>query len=332
VYRCGLCGRWFCERHIGLRVVHVPNYDEVIKDVAWREIVENDRKRNDGHPDFAYTVEKLNELKIEKRLMWAEIDAALKKSRAYRRELPEEPVATEHLGVCPKCGSTRIMSIAFREEFEAFQCLSCSHKWKEERDASSEARLVPIAEEPEKEEKLSFVKEERPYRPLPVEPRKRSHKIRNTILVVLLSAVLLIGFSIITGLIKLNIGNPLRQWDTLSTQELETWLEQDNTNSLTPNDISNRTFFAEILASRSRAKDWKMGIVYVRGYEVNFAVAFDHVFNAIITEEGLVYVTPDFDSIWSNIGHEAIEVGGTYSFGMGFFYGRVDEVRVLLGY
>ena len=147
LYQCQYCERWFCERHIGLRVVHVPSYNEVIKDIAWREVVEKDRKRNDGHPDFAYTVEKLNELKIEKRLIWAEIGAALKKSRAYRKMPPEEPVATEYLGICPKCGSTRIMTTAFRKEFEAFQCLSCNHKWKEGKDADSEVRTASIVEE-----------------------------------------------------------------------------------------------------------------------------------------------------------------------------------------
>jgi len=332
LYQCQYCERWFCERHLGLKVVHIPDYNEIIKDVAWRDIVERDRKREDGHPDLAYTVERLNEFKIEREITWAKIDAALKKSRAYRKIAPEEPKVIEGLVACPKCGSTRTMTTAYRQEFEAFECLSCHYAWKEGEGTESEINREPVSRE--KEKKLSFVKEEIPYRLIPVQPKTRSHKVRNVILVVSLWTVLLIVLALFSGLIKFNIGTPLaKQWQTPSTQELKTWLEQDNTNSLTPNDISNRTFFADTLASRARVKNWKMGTVYVRGYEVNFNVAFDHVFNAIITKEGLVYVTPEFDTIWSNINHEKIEVGGTYSFGMGgFFYGHVEEVRTLLNY
>lgn len=44
LYQCQYCERWFCERHLGLRVVHVPNYSEVVKDPAWREIVDKIEK------------------------------------------------------------------------------------------------------------------------------------------------------------------------------------------------------------------------------------------------------------------------------------------------
>jgi len=35
--------------------------------------------------------------------------------------------------ICPRCGSNHTMTTAYREEYEAFQCLSCHYSWKEPR-------------------------------------------------------------------------------------------------------------------------------------------------------------------------------------------------------
>jgi len=62
----------------------------------------------------------------------------------------------------------------------------------------------------EKERELYFVKEESQYSPTltSVQPKTRSHKVRNVILVVSLWTVLLIGLALLSGLIKFNIGTP----------------------------------------------------------------------------------------------------------------------------
>jgi len=69
---------------------------------------------------------------IEKEILSSKIGAFLDKSRAYRKTAPREQNATigEHHN-CPSCGSNHVMSTVYREEYEAFQCLSCHHKWKE---------------------------------------------------------------------------------------------------------------------------------------------------------------------------------------------------------
>lgn len=270
LFQCRYCERWFCERHLKPRLAVIRDFNKIIKDKEWRTMVEEDWKREDGHPDYAYTNERFDELKIEKEIMRAKMNAFLENSGAYRKPTQKETKGSVY-------------------------------------------SLTPIH----------------------IRQPKRNHKkVGKAVLVISVIIVALLAFALFTGLIKLNVGTPfVKQWQTPSTQELKTWLGQDDTNALTPNDISNRTFFAETLANRARAKDWKMGIVYIRGYEVNFNVAFDHVFNAIVTKEGLVYITPDFDTVWSNINHEQIAIGGTYSFGMGgFFYGYVEEIKTLLDY
>jgi len=204
LYLCPYCQRWFCERHFEPKVVYVPDYSKIIKDAAWRDVVEKDRKREDGHPDFAYTEERMTELEIERELMWAEIDASLKKSRAYRKITEEEPKILERLVACSKCGSTKTMTTAYREEFEAFECLSCHYTWKEGKDTNARIYGEPVIGE--KERKLSFVKEESPYRLIPVQPKPRSHKVRNAVIVVSLWAVLLIGLVLFIRSPEFNIG------------------------------------------------------------------------------------------------------------------------------
>jgi len=208
LYQCEYCEQWFCDKHVGLRVVQIPNFKEIVKDRrgrAWKIIAQKDRMRNDGHPDFDYTLEKWNELGIQDTVIRNRLYEFLGKSRAYRRISPQEPMILEHLIICPKCGSTKTMTTAYREEFEALECLSCHYKWKEVKGPRSEMYEIPISEEIENEKKLSFVKEERPYELFPVQPKTRSHKVRNAVIVISFLTVLLIGFALFSGLIKLNL-------------------------------------------------------------------------------------------------------------------------------
>jgi len=170
LYQCKYCERWFCERHLGPRLAVMKDLKATIKDKTWRNMVEEDWKREDGHPDYAYTWEKLNELRIEKEVLQAKISAFLDRSRVYRKPIPIKPEKKRPLDstkgeslICPKCGSKRTMSTAYREEFESFQCLSCQYTWKEWKSDEikpPEAYAKPMSVETEKEEKSYFVKEE----------------------------------------------------------------------------------------------------------------------------------------------------------------------------
>jgi len=134
LFQCGYCERWFCERHLEPRLAVTWDFHKIIKDKEWRDMVEEDWKKEDGHPDYAYTKERFDELKIEKEILRSKIEAFLNKSRAYRKTVAREQYATigEH-HICPRCGSNHTMTTAFREEYEAFQCLSCHYSWKEPR-------------------------------------------------------------------------------------------------------------------------------------------------------------------------------------------------------
>lgn len=148
VYQCQYCERWFCQKHLDPRLAVFRDLNKLIKDKEWRTVVEEDWKREDGHPDYAYTKERFDELKIEKRILGLKIGAFLDKSRAYRKTGPREQYVTigEH-HICPSCGSNNIMSTAYREEYEAFQCLSCQHTWKEgksDRPRAPEANEKPM--------------------------------------------------------------------------------------------------------------------------------------------------------------------------------------------
>lgn len=90
LYQCKYCERWFCERHLEPRLAIFRDFKTTIKDSAWREIVEKERERKDGHPDYAYSWERLEELKIEKENIRAKMDAFLNKSRVYRKPIPRE--------------------------------------------------------------------------------------------------------------------------------------------------------------------------------------------------------------------------------------------------
>src|SRR3990170_8194379 len=123
LFQCQYCERWFCERHLEPRLAVIRDFNKIIKDKDWRTMVEEDWKREDGHPDYAYTKEKFDELKIEREIVWAKINAFLDKSRVYKKPVPKGKkeefslLFKEHLIACPKCGSTRTMTTVYRKDF-----------------------------------------------------------------------------------------------------------------------------------------------------------------------------------------------------------------------
>jgi len=69
--------------------VTIPNFNKIIKDSAWRNILEKEHDRKDAHPDFQYTKEKWEELKIIKEVTWAKMEALINGSRFYRKPSPK---------------------------------------------------------------------------------------------------------------------------------------------------------------------------------------------------------------------------------------------------
>ena len=83
LYQCNQCERWFCKKHLEPRIAGIPVLSEVIKDSAWQNLIEKERRRKEGHPDFQYTKVKWQELKIERELAWANMKALLDGVRIY---------------------------------------------------------------------------------------------------------------------------------------------------------------------------------------------------------------------------------------------------------
>lgn len=67
VYRCEMCDRWFCERHIEPRLAFIKDLKVIEKFPEVRALYCAELKREDGHPDFAYSSMKLIELDIEEK-------------------------------------------------------------------------------------------------------------------------------------------------------------------------------------------------------------------------------------------------------------------------
>jgi DNA-directed RNA polymerase subunit M/transcription elongation factor TFIIS len=167
VYQCELCERWFCEKHLEPKLAFIKDLYAIWQDPEVRALyfTEIEGKEGKGHPDFEYSQRKFSELKIEERRRNELIKKAFDRMNHYYAELdiPEKPTVREEKRKriveklleeeaeidkekpqiktkkgekpnCPICGSTRIMTTAFRKEFEAFECLNCCYTWKETRD------------------------------------------------------------------------------------------------------------------------------------------------------------------------------------------------------
>lgn len=67
VYFCELCERWFCEKHIEPRLAFIRDLVAIAKYPELRVRLNDEWKREDGHPDFAYTRIKFLELDIEEK-------------------------------------------------------------------------------------------------------------------------------------------------------------------------------------------------------------------------------------------------------------------------
>jgi ribosomal protein L37AE/L43A len=149
LYQCKYCDRWFCEEHLEPRIAFIRDLETIIKSPAQRALFYEEWKREDGHPDFAFSRKRFEELDIEEKIRSRLIKEALDrlKEHPYRPEPEREPRKTfkkydtpfreyepPQKPVCPNCGSLRTMTTAFRKEFETFECLKCHHTWTEYRE------------------------------------------------------------------------------------------------------------------------------------------------------------------------------------------------------
>lgn len=125
--------------------------------------------------------------------------------------------------------------------------------------------------------------------------------------------------------------DPLSHEEIPSTYELEQWLAIDGTNGIRyaePNFVCGD--FAVMLSLHAKLKYWDMGVVGVFGHTESFE-SFDHAFNAITCEEGLVYVEPQTDRAWWYENHEEITEGTWHEFpDLGDIY--VEEYIVTIWY
>ena len=85
---------------------------------------------------------------------------------------------------------------------------------------------------------------------------------------------------------------------TPTIDELQQWLREDDTDKL---NYSKWDFvcgdFAVMLAIHAKLRHWDMGIVAVLGQDSN-GNDFNHAFNAIRCQEGIVYIEPQNDEIF----------------------------------
>jgi hypothetical protein len=89
VYQCSYCERWFCKKHLKPRLVVFSSVQVTTIDSAWKNFVENERSRKDGHPDYPYTMEKMEEFKVKEEITRAKMDAFLD-SGAFEKPVPKK--------------------------------------------------------------------------------------------------------------------------------------------------------------------------------------------------------------------------------------------------
>ena len=107
LYKCYLCGEWFCEYHLDPKVAFIKDLLGKIKDPKWQLIVEKDWKRDSGHPCIPYTKYKIRELELEEQKEFKLIEKLLSKKRriAYQeyQELQASQIPDTQLSESKKC-------------------------------------------------------------------------------------------------------------------------------------------------------------------------------------------------------------------------------------
>ena len=124
---------------------------------------------------------------------------------------------------------------------------------------------------------------------------------------------------------------PLTYEAVPSVDELEAWLVADKTDEITysePNFICGD--FATMLSQHAKMNNWDMGVVAVYG-RTNDHEDFAHAINAIMCKEGLVYIEPQTDEVWSLRNHKEIPEG-YWSYFPDFGSVYVEQYSVIVWY
>jgi len=118
-----------------------------------------------------------------------------------------------------------------------------------------------------------------------------------------------------------------------STSELEQWLEIDKTDEYEYDDPDFTCLhFSVLLMLHARGHSYDVGVVLIQGYGNETGDPFSHSLNAIITAEGLVYIEPQTDEIWSFEDHSEITKGTVLKFPMFEDAIYVAQIVVLFDY
>ena len=123
---------------------------------------------------------------------------------------------------------------------------------------------------------------------------------------------------------------PLSYEEIPTASELRDWLAADKTNEIpygSPDFICGD--FAVMLSQHAKMKHWDMGVVAVFGYFRDTREPYGHAFNIIFCVEGLYYVEPQTDDMWSYEGYGEIEEGDYWEIGGEWIYVESYNIIVL---
>ena len=125
------------------------------------------------------------------------------------------------------------------------------------------------------------------------------------------------------------VENPLSHEDVPSVDELNQWLAVDKTDEI---EFEEPDFlcgdFTTMLSLHAKMNNWDMGVITIYGRTTD-GEDFAHAINAIICEEGLVYIEPQTDEVWWLRDHRDIPENAWSSFpGFGRVY--VEQYSVVV--
>jgi hypothetical protein len=114
-----------------------------------------------------------------------------------------------------------------------------------------------------------------------------------------------------------NFARPLEDKQIPTPVEFYEWLVTDQTNEIKYRkpDFDCRDF-AHQLVIHAREQKYQVGLVYMLSHFIDTKKEFNHAFNVIYLTDGLYYVEPQKDWIWSYPDHVEIEEGKDYVFGL----------------
>jgi hypothetical protein len=83
LYQCPYCKKWFCKKHVEPRLTTTKDAIERTRDLTLKEKLYEEWRRKDGHPDYIWTKQYLENLEIkemeERRKAWEALEYLSKK-------------------------------------------------------------------------------------------------------------------------------------------------------------------------------------------------------------------------------------------------------------